>query len=124
MTSMHGTNIRCLLYQVLRQKLHRSFKNVRIVSNRMVFEQNGDLVSFKGILSLLKGFSVKKCLFCCASLSDLHYINSLIFWYCLWIDAVNLCGTYFLGNLCSFFTSKSFTDWKNKKFKLFPSTRY
>ncbi|KAL7107905.1 hypothetical protein ACP275_06G082700 [Erythranthe tilingii] len=37
-----------IIEEVLRQKLHRSFKNVRIVSNRMVFDQNGDLVSFKG----------------------------------------------------------------------------
>ncbi|CAJ1976597.1 unnamed protein product [Sphenostylis stenocarpa] len=36
--------------EVLRQKLHRSFKNVRIVSNRMVFNDNGSLVSFKGKL--------------------------------------------------------------------------
>ncbi|XP_027934965.1 7-methylguanosine phosphate-specific 5'-nucleotidase A isoform X2 [Vigna unguiculata] len=36
--------------EVLRQKLHRSFKNVRIVSNRMVFDDNGSLVSFKGKL--------------------------------------------------------------------------
>ncbi|RYQ92265.1 hypothetical protein Ahy_B09g098454 isoform C [Arachis hypogaea] len=33
---------------VLRQKLHRSFKNVKIVSNRMVFDNDGHLVSFKG----------------------------------------------------------------------------
>ncbi|KAK8467731.1 hypothetical protein PHAVU_007G137100 [Phaseolus vulgaris] len=33
--------------EVLRQKLHRYFKNVRIVSNRMVFDDNGSLVSFK-----------------------------------------------------------------------------
>ncbi|KAG8380699.1 hypothetical protein BUALT_Bualt06G0043100 [Buddleja alternifolia] len=37
-----------IIEEVLRQKLHRSFKNVKIVSNRMVFDQNGDLVSFKG----------------------------------------------------------------------------
>lgn len=39
------------LYQVLRQKLHRSFKNVKIVSNRMVFDENGRLVSFKGSMT-------------------------------------------------------------------------
>lgn len=39
----------CIDLQVLRQKLHRSFKNVRIVSNRMVFNLSGQLVSFKGI---------------------------------------------------------------------------
>lgn len=33
--------------QVFRQKLHRSFKNIKIVSNRMVFD-NGRLVAFKG----------------------------------------------------------------------------
>ncbi|KAH6761451.1 5'-nucleotidase / magnesium ion binding protein [Perilla frutescens var. hirtella] len=37
-----------IIEEVLRQKLHRPFKNVRIVSNRMVFDQNGNLVSFKG----------------------------------------------------------------------------
>ncbi|KAK3035280.1 hypothetical protein RJ639_034803, partial [Escallonia herrerae] len=37
-----------IIEEVLRQKLHRSFKNVKIVSNRMVFDQNGHLVSFKG----------------------------------------------------------------------------
>ncbi|KAL3838143.1 hypothetical protein ACJIZ3_022734 [Penstemon smallii] len=37
-----------IIKEVLRQKLHRSFKNVNIVSNRMVFNQNGDLVSFRG----------------------------------------------------------------------------
>ncbi|GFP93075.1 cytosolic 5'-nucleotidase 3a [Phtheirospermum japonicum] len=37
-----------IIEEVLMQKLHRSFKNVRIVSNRMVFDQNGTLVSFKG----------------------------------------------------------------------------
>jgi hypothetical protein len=36
------------IIQVLRQKLHRSFKNVKIVSNRMVFNDDGQLVSFKG----------------------------------------------------------------------------
>ncbi|PQM35077.1 hypothetical protein Pyn_37920 [Prunus yedoensis var. nudiflora] len=33
---------------VLRQKIHRLFKNVKIVSNRMVFDNNGHLVSFRG----------------------------------------------------------------------------
>ncbi|KAL2549135.1 5'-nucleotidase [Forsythia ovata] len=37
-----------IIEEVLRQKLHRSFKNVKIVSNRMVFDQNDHLVSFKG----------------------------------------------------------------------------
>ncbi|KAK7343961.1 hypothetical protein VNO77_13112 [Canavalia gladiata] len=39
-----------IIEEVLRQKLHRSFKNVRIVSNRMVFDDDGHLVSFKGKL--------------------------------------------------------------------------
>lgn len=38
-----------IIEEVLRQKLRRSFKNVKIVSNRMVFN-NGQLVSFKGKL--------------------------------------------------------------------------
>ncbi|XP_075643140.1 uncharacterized protein LOC142614499 isoform X1 [Castanea sativa] len=37
-----------IIEEVLRQKLHRSFKNVKIVSNRMVFDSDGRLVSFKG----------------------------------------------------------------------------
>lgn len=37
-----------IIEEVLRQKLHRSFKNVKIVSNRMVFDSEGRLVSFKG----------------------------------------------------------------------------
>ncbi|XP_057778690.1 uncharacterized protein LOC130997411 isoform X2 [Salvia miltiorrhiza] len=37
-----------IIEEVLRQKLHRPFKNVKIVSNRMVFDKNGNLVSFKG----------------------------------------------------------------------------
>ncbi|TXG49272.1 hypothetical protein EZV62_025147 [Acer yangbiense] len=36
-----------IIEEVLRQKLHKVFKNVKIVSNRMVFN-NGHLVSFKG----------------------------------------------------------------------------
>ncbi|WJX20090.1 5'-nucleotidase [Trifolium repens] len=39
-----------IIEEVLRQKLHRSFKNVKIVSNRMVFNDDGQLVSFKGKL--------------------------------------------------------------------------
>ncbi|KAK6929019.1 Pyrimidine 5'-nucleotidase, eukaryotic [Dillenia turbinata] len=39
-----------IIEEVLRQKLHRSFKNVKIVSNRMVFDDNGCLISFKGKL--------------------------------------------------------------------------
>lgn len=34
--------------EVFRQKPHRPFKNVKIVSNRMVFDDNGNLVAFKG----------------------------------------------------------------------------
>ncbi|XP_011628048.2 7-methylguanosine phosphate-specific 5'-nucleotidase [Amborella trichopoda] len=37
-----------IIEEVLRQKLHRSFKNVKVVSNRMVFDENGKLVAFKG----------------------------------------------------------------------------
>ncbi|WZZ40129.1 hypothetical protein YC2023_036388 [Brassica napus] len=39
-----------VIEEVLRQKLHRTFKNVKIVSNRMVFDDDGLLVSFKGKL--------------------------------------------------------------------------
>ncbi|KAE9612145.1 hypothetical protein Lal_00022271 [Lupinus albus] len=39
-----------IIEEVLRSKLHRTFKNVRIVSNRMVFDDDGRLVSFKGKL--------------------------------------------------------------------------
>ncbi|XP_028804294.1 7-methylguanosine phosphate-specific 5'-nucleotidase A isoform X1 [Neltuma alba] len=39
-----------IIEEVLRQKLHRTFTNVRIVSNRMVFDEDGHLVSFKGKL--------------------------------------------------------------------------
>ncbi|KAM7268664.1 hypothetical protein ACFE04_010830 [Oxalis oulophora] len=37
-----------IIEEVLRQKLHRSFKNVEVVSNRMSFDEDGRLVSFKG----------------------------------------------------------------------------
>ncbi|XP_059448964.1 uncharacterized protein LOC132180133 [Corylus avellana] len=37
-----------IIEEVLRQKLHRSFKNVKVVSNQMVFDSDGCLVSFKG----------------------------------------------------------------------------
>ncbi|KAM6584152.1 hypothetical protein CsatB_011154 [Cannabis sativa] len=37
-----------IIEEVMRQKLHKSFKNVKIVSNRMVFNEKGCLVSFKG----------------------------------------------------------------------------
>lgn len=37
-----------IIEEVLNQKVHRSFKNVRVVSNRMVFDENGHLQSFKG----------------------------------------------------------------------------
>ncbi|XP_050218017.1 uncharacterized protein LOC126668851 [Mercurialis annua] len=39
-----------IIEEVLRQKLHRSFKNVKVVSNRMVFDNDGRLISFKGKL--------------------------------------------------------------------------
>ncbi|PIA54259.1 hypothetical protein AQUCO_00900658v1 [Aquilegia coerulea] len=37
-----------IIEEVLKQKLHRSFKNVKIVSNRMAFDTDGRLISFKG----------------------------------------------------------------------------
>uniref|UniRef100_A0A453LPH2 5'-nucleotidase n=1 Tax=Aegilops tauschii subsp. strangulata TaxID=200361 RepID=A0A453LPH2_AEGTS len=37
-----------IIEEVFRQKLHRSFKNIKIVSNRMVFNEEGCLVAFKG----------------------------------------------------------------------------
>jgi len=37
-----------IIEEVFRQKLHRSFKNIKVVSNRMVFNEEGRLVSFKG----------------------------------------------------------------------------
>ncbi|KAK9912099.1 hypothetical protein M0R45_035974 [Rubus argutus] len=37
-----------IIEEVMRQKVHKLFKNVKIVSNRMVFDDNGHLVSFKG----------------------------------------------------------------------------
>ncbi|KAJ8513060.1 hypothetical protein OPV22_003494 [Ensete ventricosum] len=39
-----------IIEEVFRQKLHRSFKNIKIVSNRMVFDEKGCLVAFKGVL--------------------------------------------------------------------------
>ncbi|XVE52397.1 hypothetical protein DITRI_Ditri02bG0119100 [Diplodiscus trichospermus] len=39
-----------IIEEVLRQKVHRSFKNIKIVSNQMVFNDCGRLVSFKGKL--------------------------------------------------------------------------
>ncbi|KAJ6816494.1 7-methylguanosine phosphate-specific 5'-nucleotidase A [Iris pallida] len=37
-----------IIEEVFRQKLHRSFKNIKVVSNRMVFDDNDRLISFKG----------------------------------------------------------------------------
>ncbi|KAI4382645.1 hypothetical protein MLD38_008582 [Melastoma candidum] len=37
-----------IIEEVLRQKLHRSFKNIKIVSNHMQFDDAGCLVAFKG----------------------------------------------------------------------------
>ncbi|GAB4855198.1 hypothetical protein Ancab_023823 [Ancistrocladus abbreviatus] len=37
-----------IIEEVLRQKLPRCFKNIEIVSNRMVFDDNGHLLAFKG----------------------------------------------------------------------------
>ncbi|KAE8666333.1 5'-nucleotidase / magnesium ion binding protein isoform 2 [Hibiscus syriacus] len=39
-----------IIEEVLRQKVHRSFKNIKIVSNQMLFDNSGHLVSFKGKL--------------------------------------------------------------------------
>ncbi|MBA0624350.1 hypothetical protein Godav_009724 [Gossypium davidsonii] len=39
-----------IIEEVLRQKVHRYFKNIKIVSNQMVFDDSGRLVSFKGKL--------------------------------------------------------------------------
>lgn len=43
-----NTHIFFKIYQVFTQKLHRSFENIKIISNRMLFDDNGQLVSFKG----------------------------------------------------------------------------
>ncbi|XP_031258905.1 7-methylguanosine phosphate-specific 5'-nucleotidase A [Pistacia vera] len=37
-----------IIEEVLRQKVHKSFKNFKIVSNRMIFNEDGCLVSFRG----------------------------------------------------------------------------
>ncbi|CAD6205980.1 unnamed protein product [Miscanthus lutarioriparius] len=37
-----------IIEEVFRLKLHKSFKNIKIVSNRMVFNEEGRLVAFKG----------------------------------------------------------------------------
>lgn len=37
-----------IIEEVLRQKIQRTFKNIEIVSNRMVFDNKGDLLAFKG----------------------------------------------------------------------------
>ncbi|KAM1251885.1 hypothetical protein ACFX13_040792 [Malus domestica] len=37
-----------IIEEVMRQKVHRLFKNVKIVSNRMEFDDNGRLLSFRG----------------------------------------------------------------------------
>ncbi|KAF2318157.1 hypothetical protein GH714_001430 [Hevea brasiliensis] len=39
-----------IIEEVLRQKVHRCFRNVKIVSNRMIFDDDGRLISFKGKL--------------------------------------------------------------------------
>uniref|UniRef100_A0A0D9VWX7 5'-nucleotidase n=1 Tax=Leersia perrieri TaxID=77586 RepID=A0A0D9VWX7_9ORYZ len=36
-----------IIEEVFRQKLHKSFKNIKVVSNRMVFNEEGCLVAFK-----------------------------------------------------------------------------
>ncbi|KAH9612096.1 hypothetical protein KSS87_022785 [Heliosperma pusillum] len=37
-----------IIEEVLRQRFDRSFKNIEIVSNRMVFDDSGNLLAFKG----------------------------------------------------------------------------
>ncbi|KAH9322653.1 hypothetical protein KI387_017292, partial [Taxus chinensis] len=37
-----------IIEEVMRQKLHRNFQNIKVVSNRMVFDVNGNLIGFKG----------------------------------------------------------------------------
>lgn len=37
-----------IIEEVFRQKLHRSFENIKVVSNRMVFDETGCLIAFKG----------------------------------------------------------------------------
>ncbi|KAH7661661.1 Pyrimidine 5'-nucleotidase eukaryotic protein [Dioscorea alata] len=37
-----------IIEEVFRQRLHRTFKNIKVVSNRMVFDENGQLIGFKG----------------------------------------------------------------------------
>ncbi|KAJ3674552.1 hypothetical protein LUZ60_005168 [Juncus effusus] len=37
-----------IIEEVFRQKMHRSFKNIKIVSNRMQFDETGSLIAFKG----------------------------------------------------------------------------
>ncbi|XP_042409436.1 7-methylguanosine phosphate-specific 5'-nucleotidase A-like [Zingiber officinale] len=37
-----------IIEEVFRQKLHRSFENIKVVSNRMVFDETGRLIAFKG----------------------------------------------------------------------------
>jgi len=65
-------------YQVLRQNLDRTFKNVKIVSNRMVFNDDGQLVSFKGIIF---GW--------CFIIHLSAFINSHL-WFFLWKTEISL----------------------------------
>ncbi|PWZ20302.1 7-methylguanosine phosphate-specific 5'-nucleotidase [Zea mays] len=37
-----------IIEEVFRQKLHKTFKNIKVVSNRMVFNEEGRLIAFKG----------------------------------------------------------------------------
>lgn len=37
-----------IIEEVMRQKLKRNFKNIEVVSNRMVFDDNGNLTGFRG----------------------------------------------------------------------------
>lgn len=63
-------------HQVLRQKLHRTFKNVKIVSNRMKFDENGNLVSFTGNIA---SKITKKLCFNLFFSHIVHYFNDIIY---------------------------------------------
>ncbi|URE14443.1 YABBY protein [Musa troglodytarum] len=48
-----------IIEEVFRQKLHRSFENIRVVSNRMVFYEKGHLVADKGLFMPVSKFMYK-----------------------------------------------------------------
>ncbi|RVW29465.1 hypothetical protein CK203_093715 [Vitis vinifera] len=73
-SSYFSAGLADVIEEVLRQKLHRSFKNIKIVSNRMIFDGDGHLVSFKGIL-LIAMFLVRLCLHMGGRGKELFYFN-------------------------------------------------